>query len=755
MDSSLIEKVDVKNKNRVPYIILICVLIVIIIGLIISILLFLNKKKKKKSIGMNTVGGVNNIGYGDNTTRIGNTGGTTIVTPTPIASPTTPTASTGIVNYNGVPSTVNTGSGYMGETASTGSGYTGDTGSNGSTPSTAMGYSEDSRSEYIDFTRGSESINSGNIGLNNDQITTGSETSNIINFIPGKSISNIPNSIIFSDNIWIDAQGRTGNNIQAKVDEIYNLQSENEFGDQRYALLFKPGIYNVKIRVGYYTTVLGLGRSKNDVIIIGNIQSLQEKTGSGPGFLNRFWRGCENLTVKPDNNMMLWGVSQASHIRSVSVRGNLFLALDPGWSSGGFMSDCEVDNEVRMQTQQQFFVRNTKYNNIGEGAWNIQLMGNDGITLGNQDCNVKNKGALYTVIDKTPIIAQKPYLFIENGVYQINKPSVQTDKKGLLDNTTFTIPSSQIFVALPTHSASTINAAIRGGFHILLTPGIYKLMEPIRVSRSGVVILGIGLATLQPVNGTSALIVENNSLGVRLAGFMVQAGNNGSLFLIQIGTMQNTGGSATDPTILSDVYCRVGGPNDIQNVDTMLVVNQKYVVIDGVWLWRADHTKEKKGGLGADKAISNHCLVVNADYVITYGLHVEHALKELILWNGNYGRIYFIQSELAYDVPASWDYPALRIGNNVTYFYGIGLGFYTFFSKSTHPNEMFPNVTTAIITPETPGIIIKSAFTLLLNKNEGAGSIKHVINNRGGVSDSSNADIPVWCSLNANNFCQC
>lgn len=203
------------------------------------------------------------------------------------------------------------------------------------------------------------------------------------------------------------------------------------------------------------------------------------------------------------------------------------------------------------------------------------------------------------------------------------------------------------------------------------------------------------------------------------------------------------------------MYCRVGGPNDTQQADTMMIINQNYTIIDGVWLWRADHTPSVYSGLGADKAISNHCLIVNGNNVVTYGLHVEHTLKELIVWNGNYGKIYFIQSELAYDVPASWDYPALRIGSNVTDFYGVGMGFYTFFSNRTHPDKIYPNVTSAIICPETPGIVIKSAFTLLLNKDDGGGSIKHVINNRGKVSDVSNADIPVWCSLNANNFCQC
>ena len=49
--------------------------------------------------------------------------------------------------------------------------------------------------------------------------------------------------------------------IQSKLNSVFNAQVTNQFGSQRYALLFKPGTYNVDANVGFYTQVAGLGLS--------------------------------------------------------------------------------------------------------------------------------------------------------------------------------------------------------------------------------------------------------------------------------------------------------------------------------------------------------------------------------------------------------------------------------------------------------------------------------------------------------------
>ena len=64
--------------------------------------------------------------------------------------------------------------------------------------------------------------------------------------------------------------------IQAAVDSVATQQVSNQFGTQRYALLFKPGTYGsttdpLNFQVGYYTAVAGLGQSPGDVVINGSV----------------------------------------------------------------------------------------------------------------------------------------------------------------------------------------------------------------------------------------------------------------------------------------------------------------------------------------------------------------------------------------------------------------------------------------------------------------------------------------------------
>ena len=77
-------------------------------------------------------------------------------------------------------------------------------------------------------------------------------------------------------------------------------------GTNRYALLFKPGIYGtadqpLQIKVGYYTEVAGLGASPTDVTINGKIE-VYNRCLEGGGTSNcvalvNFWRTLSNLTL--------------------------------------------------------------------------------------------------------------------------------------------------------------------------------------------------------------------------------------------------------------------------------------------------------------------------------------------------------------------------------------------------------------------------------------------------------------------------
>ena len=97
--------------------------------------------------------------------------------------------------------------------------------------------------------------------------------------------------------------------IQAQVDAVFDIQQSNQFGTERYALAFKPGTYNVDVNVGFYTHVLGLGDSPDDVVINGHVTvDAQWLQGNGT---QDFWRAAENLCIVPPDGLERWAVAQA------------------------------------------------------------------------------------------------------------------------------------------------------------------------------------------------------------------------------------------------------------------------------------------------------------------------------------------------------------------------------------------------------------------------------------------------------------
>jgi hypothetical protein len=62
--------------------------------------------------------------------------------------------------------------------------------------------------------------------------------------------------------------------LQQRIDDIYAAQQPNHFGPRRDAILLKPGTYEgLRIPVGFYTQVLGLGAHPDDVHVIGDLRT--------------------------------------------------------------------------------------------------------------------------------------------------------------------------------------------------------------------------------------------------------------------------------------------------------------------------------------------------------------------------------------------------------------------------------------------------------------------------------------------------
>lgn len=329
--------------------------------------------------------------------------------------------------------------------------------------------------------------------------------------------------------------------------------------------------------------------------------------------------------------------------RRIHVKGPLVLSDHGGWSSGGFVADSRVDGQIDNGTQQQFVTRN-----ISMGAWTggsyAQVFVGD-VGAPNEDW----PKVPYSTIKKTPVVREKPYLVYdaESKAYLVAKPMTKSCSVGpswgkdASDNTQDPcVALSSFYVASPTKdTADTINAALIKGLSILFTPGVYLLSSALAVTSPDTILLGLGLATLKPVNGTAALTVADIA-NVHIAGFLLDAGNfSSSLCTIgDAGSGSLSWAPSDDPTVLSDVFCRVGGAG-LGRCDNCITINRRDTIGDNLWLWRADHGS----GVGWNLNPCSTGLIVNADYVTIYGLFNEHHKEYQTIWNGDHGQVFFYQ----------------------------------------------------------------------------------------------------------------
>ncbi|TJY38259.1 fibronectin type III domain-containing protein [Cohnella pontilimi] len=536
----------------------------------------------------------------------------------------------------------------------------------------------------------------------------------------------------FGPNVYIFDPSMSASSIQSTVDSIFTKQETNQFGSERYALLFAPGTYNVNVRVGFYTHVAGLGQNPGDVNITGGV-NVDAKWANGNATQN-FWRSIENLTITPSSGKTQFAVSQAAPMRRTHVVGAMDLFdfdsnWNAGWASGGYLADSIVDGKITPASQQQWFNRNSQYGGWGNGVWNMVFVG---------DANppaASFPNPPYTVVANTPVIREKPYLYMNNaGQYYVFVPSLATNRKGVSWATGSTpgqsISIDQFYIAQPgTATASSINNALSQGKHLLFTPGIYHLNDTIRITNPNTVVLGLGLPTLIPDNGQAAMTVADVD-GVKIAGLLFDAGPNNSPSMLEVGPAGSSNNHSANPTSLHDLYFRVGGAGAGKN-DACLKINSNHVIGDHFWIWRADHGT----GVGWTTNVSTNGMIVNGNNVTVYGLFNEHHNQYQTLWNGNGGRVYFYQSEIPYDVPSqsAWmsqngavnGYASYKVAKSVTSHEAWGVGVYSFFRDAPVKLE------SAIEVPNVQGVKIHNMTTIWLSGMAGS-EITHVINNTGG-----------------------
>ena len=105
------------------------------------------------------------------------------------------------------------------------------------------------------------------------------------------------------------------------------------------------------------------------------------------------------------------------------------ITLGKGYSSGGYLANSEVTGTIYANSQQQWFSRNVKMGKFIGNVWNYVFVGCEGAPSSHCGKSVDDRKIFpATTIDKTPIIAEKPYITIDsNGKYQLNIPDYKTN----------------------------------------------------------------------------------------------------------------------------------------------------------------------------------------------------------------------------------------------------------------------------------------------------------------------------------------
>ncbi|MGF1655090.1 MAG: hypothetical protein ACFCUP_17440 [Actinomycetales bacterium] len=573
-------------------------------------------------------------------------------------------------------------------------------------------------------------------------------------------------------NVTVFDPGMPTAEIQAAIDAISARQVDDEMGSGRHALLFLPGVYGsdtepLQIRVGYYTEVVGLGASPGDVTINGKVEVYNRCQGadgtSDCVALVNFWRTLSNLTIDINaagqdgcrSSANFWAVSQAVSMRRLDVTGGTLSLMDyctagPQFASGGFIADSRLGDVIN-GSQQQWLTRNSEIGSWSNGVWNQVFSGVEGAPS-----DEAFPAPPYTTLDTTPISREKPYLVADDsGRPYVRVPEARRDSRGITwdDGPTpgRSIPLHRFFVASPADSVQRINRELARGRHLLLTPGMYDVGESIRVRRPGTVVLGLGHPTLTAVDGAVPLTVADVP-GVVVAGVTIDAGTVESPVLLRVGSPEGDRGRGDaqerrgrlDPTTLSDVYLRVGGPYVGRTVVGM-EINSDDVLVDHTWVWRADHGVE---GFSGDTerwvtSTGRNGVVVNGDRVTATGLFVEHFQQHNTIWNGEDGTVVLYQNELPYDPPsqAEWlngdvlGWAGYKVADDVERHTLSGGGVYVF--TRNDPSIRTEN---GFEVPVAPGVRLNRIMTVNLT----AGTIDHVVNGVGEAADTTRVGLPVY-----------
>lgn len=563
------------------------------------------------------------------------------------------------------------------------------------------------------------------------------------------------NEELFGPNLYIYSPTDNMAAVANEINTIHDAMLYDQFSQYRYAFYFNPGDYTATdyFKVSYYMHVGGLGKTPYDVKINNLITPAPLSNNNATC---TFWRSAENLSIMGSSAVdpwesFMWAVSQAAPIRRIySQRNGYYQWWWDGWCSGGFTADCYFEARSGSYSQQQWYTRNSYIGlgsqNYSAGGWNIAYQGVEfgpNVNMANHSDNWDRSGDNQwnnvSRVETTPVIREKPFLFMgDDGRYKVFRPGLrETDSKGISwskddmgDGIVLDL-SDEFYIVKPGTSAETMNEQLEAGKNLFITPGIYELSEPLLVNRENTIIMGTGYATLIPgeENKTSAMIIGDVA-GVTVASLLFDTYYD-SETLMQVGPKDAVADQSANPTLLADLFFRVGGVVSTNvNVDVALEINNSDVIGDHFWIWRADHGS----GVGWFKNTAKNGLIVNGDYVTIYGLFNEHFQEFQTLWNGEKGRMYFYQCETPYDPTDQSDYmshdgtvngyAAYKVADHVQWHEAYMLGIYDVFINTNGANVAVDN---SVEVPERTGVKVHHACNVSIS-TPGLRGIQSVIN---------------------------
>lgn len=381
------------------------------------------------------------------------------------------------------------------------------------------------------------------------------------------------------------------------------------------------------IYLDYYAGVLGCSPEK--VILDAlYIEPINLDQSSCPNGLDNFWRSATNLIFHEQSKL---SISQACPIRNCEFSDlqlcyglNDFkcCSYNAEFTSGGFMFDILVKNEINFCSQQQFCIQDSQFSspeNVSGGAWSLVFY-NCRNAPPNQSYSTMSPNI--TNVQSVPIPNNKyvkpPLLLYINGKYTLQLGDLdKTTSPDFLSYCAFpgTLEKPQILTAEFFDTANDF---------IILPAGIYQIKETIHVYSN---LVGIGLPIIQFLNQSQLIFHKEFCSSIIFDNYsgIMNYGSIDSFLTIQ-----------SDNVSLFDIFMRNGGPIDVAHInDSMLIIQGKNTYLNNLWLWNADHNYSGNPPLGQsfDYHVP-HGLVMeeSATNTTAIGLAVEHMDQENVIW---------------------------------------------------------------------------------------------------------------------------